>query len=162
MSMIKDQNMRFIILQKLWDTNDLVANEINKIVDSNFKDLIFEEPAKYEWYDKIPEVITALENIEILPEYLLEIEELDGSAEIEIFSLVMPNWDGEGDEFSLLTVQDIDLMPNLKYMYGFDFSLTFDQEKLITANLIEIGDRGGLTAEVKKELIKKGTIVTDL
>lgn len=70
----------------------------------------------YEWgtYTCIPEMVRFVEELEPTDADLAQVTSLTFDGGNRIYFYLMPDWDGESDEFDVKSVEDCALLPNLK------------------------------------------------
>ena len=62
----------------------------------------------------IPEMVDYFEDLKLTEEDLAKVKSLCFDGGSEIYFYLMPDWDGESDEFDVHSVEDCKLLPNLK------------------------------------------------
>ncbi|NVK72924.1 MAG: hypothetical protein HWE24_05535 [Oceanospirillaceae bacterium] len=139
-----DNNLKLLALGELYCQDAEIKDLIDAIDAQNLEKLVFEDNAKYDWFDRIVEVEDQLLAIEISDQQFKKINLLSGEC-CHTFSLVMPNWDGEGDEFNIKSFAGIEKMVNLTCIEFLDFSYSNDIERLLDLNLKEIDEFSGLS-----------------
>ena len=88
--------------------------------DTSFSDELQEMKEKYvdeydgDGYECIPEMVQYFENLKLTEEDLALADKLVFDGGEDIYILLMPNWDGESDEFDVKSVKGFELLPNLK------------------------------------------------
>ena len=120
------------VLEPKLDVYEFIAKQRN-LSDSEAYDVI-----ETEGYEIIPEVLEYFKNLKITSEMVTNIKELHMDGGDEIYGQITPFWDGEDDIFSVNSVVDAKLLPNLKsisLLYSENDSLLEEfQEKGIEAD----------------------------
>lgn len=120
------------VLEPKLDVYEFIAKQRN-LSDSEAYDVI-----ETEGYEIIPEVLKYFKNLKITSEMVTNIKELHMDGGDEIYGQIIPFWDGEDDIFSVNSVVDTKLLPNLKsisLLYSENDSLLEEfQEKGIEAD----------------------------
>ncbi|MCO1336176.1 hypothetical protein MO867_17735 [Microbulbifer sp. OS29] len=151
-----DKNLKLLVLDQLYDEDKDIKASIDAIKAMQFQELIYGAARKYDWYDLIPEVAERLEAIELPDEKLVKVKFLSGEA-LDIHFMVMPNWDGEGDEFKLKSFEGIDRLTSLKEIECVDFEGVEKQDLLLKLQLKEIDESYcELDEDVRERLIEMG------
>lgn len=71
------------------------------------------------YFDQVvPEARVYFENLELPAELLGGIEELVFDGGSQVYFECCPHWDGEGEQFDVASLDDLDLLPNLKRVIG--------------------------------------------
>ena len=96
------------VLEPKLDVYEFIAKQRN-LSDSEAYDVI-----ETEGYEIIPEVLKYFKNLKITSEMVTNIKELHMDGGDEIYGQIIPFWDGEDDIFSVNSVVDTKLLPNLK------------------------------------------------
>ncbi len=107
--MFKDFGFKLIVIESLLDKETSFKEELEKMKEKYI--------VPYEWnytFTCIPEMLDFFENLVLTDEDLKMVEELSFDGGNNIYGLLMPEWDGESDEFDILSVDDMVLLPNLK------------------------------------------------
>ncbi|MGF1727635.1 DUF6892 domain-containing protein [Photobacterium nomapromontoriensis] len=153
-----DENLKLLALDDLYHCDEAIKHRIDDIAGLGLSALIFGDAPKYQWFDCILEVKDLLLSIDITDEQFAKVTLLSGEC-CETHFLVMPNWDGEGDEFNIQSFSGIEKMKNLSCLELLDLSVVTDAERLLELKLDEVNDCLGLTTEVVEKLIENGTVV---
>ena len=153
-----DINLKILILEALNNKHASVTERIKSIKSKDYSDLIFGKNPKYDWFDNIPEVIKEIEDIEITQDMLDEVTRLSAEC-AEIHFMVMPNWDGEGDDFNIKSLKGIEKIPNLSEMSFINFTEVVDQELLLDIELKELSEFSGMREDVRRRLEEKNTVI---
>ncbi|GGX05848.1 leucine-rich repeat domain-containing protein [Aquimarina muelleri] len=117
----KDFNFKLMIIQKLMYEDEVLLPKFDiwKFTETYTARKIDIEA---EGYHKIPEAITYFKELAIPMELLIDITELNPDGGDEIHSQIIPFWDGEDNEFDVISIADIDYLPNLKRTNDMNFS----------------------------------------
>lgn len=154
-----DQNLKLLILDSLYFCDEEIKAQIDMIANEGLNQLIYGDHPKYEWHDCIPEVLEKLNVIKITDQQLDKISLLSAEC-CKTHFMVMPNWDGEGDEFTVTSFAGIETMKNLKSIQFLNFSKAIDLPRLLHVGLEEIKEHSGLTAEFVEQLRSLGVRVS--
>ncbi len=65
-------------------------------------------------YEIDPEVERAVNGFVLTPELLAKVTSLAPDGGDDIYEALMPEWDGESDEFDIQSLEDVRLLPNLE------------------------------------------------
>ncbi|MDX8554512.1 hypothetical protein MK851_12880 [Tenacibaculum sp. 1B UA] len=138
----KELNFKLVVINELMYAQEVLEPKLDvyefiekqrNISSSEAYDVIEEEG-----YEIIPEVLEHFKNLELTSEMVENIEELHMDGGDEIYGQIIPFWDGEDDVFSVNSVVDTKLLPNLKsisLLYSENDSLLEEfQEKGIEAD----------------------------
>lgn len=112
--MFDDFNFKLIVMDALLEKNPEFLPEL-EILKSKFVD-------SYEWYSEvnpkpIPEVLAFFEGVELTQSDLAKVEELVFDGGSDIYSLLIPDWDGEDGWFDVTSVQGFEQLINLKKVH---------------------------------------------
>lgn len=116
-----DFNFKLMVIQKLMYEDEVLFPKFDiwKFAETYSQRKIDIEE---EGYQKIPEAITYFKELAIPMELLIDIIELIPDGGDEIHSQIIPFWDGEDEQFDVLSIADIDYLPNLKRTNSMKFS----------------------------------------
>lgn len=156
---VMNENLKLLILGELYSTDEEVKREMDKISAMNLHDLVYGDNAKYDWFDCILEVKELLLSISISSEQLEKVKLLSGEC-CETHSMIMPNWDGEGEEFDLKCFSGIESLTNLEALDLLELSKVENTEKLLNLNIKEISGCEGLDSGLERQLREKGVSIT--
>ncbi|MUK92078.1 hypothetical protein GNP80_06445 [Aliivibrio fischeri] len=154
-----NDNLKLLILGDLYLSDEEVKREMGKISAMNLHDLVYSDNAKYDWFDCIPEAKELLLSISISSEQLAKVKLLSGEC-CETHFMIMPNWDGEGEEFDLKCFSGIENLTNLECLELLDLSKVDNIEKLLNLNIKEISSCEGLSPDLERQLREKGVSIT--
>ncbi|OBU29057.1 hypothetical protein C0Z01_11285 [Photobacterium kishitanii] len=152
-----DDNLKLLVLGDLYLSDEIIKKYIDDISDMGFSDLIYGDNRKYQWFDCIPEVKSLLLSIDITDEQFEKVTLLSGEC-CETHFLIMPNWDGEGDEFDLQSLTGTEKIKNLECLDLLNLSKVRNVDKLCDLNIKEINSCEGLDADIMDKLREKGTV----
>lgn len=65
-------------------------------------------------FEPIPEILIYFKQLEIPENLLGEITSITFDGGLSIYQIVIPNWDGEDDQFDVDSLEDVTLLPNLE------------------------------------------------
>lgn len=106
--MFRDFGFKLIVINSLLNLETSFGHELQEMKE-RYED-------SYEWgsYTCIPEMQKYLEELELTEADLAKVTSLCFDGGNEIYFYLMPDWDGESDEFEVCSVEDAALLPNLK------------------------------------------------
>lgn len=106
--MFRDFGFKLIVINSLLNEETSFGRELQEMKE-RYED-------SYEWgsYVCIPEMLKYLEELELTEADLATVRSLCFDGGNEIYFYLMPDWDGESDEFDVHSVEDAALLPNLK------------------------------------------------
>jgi len=106
--MFKDFGFKLVVIDSLLGKETSFGKELEKLKAAC-------EDA-YEWgtYTCIPEMADYLAGLVLTESDLAQVTSLVFDGGNEIYSYLMPDWDGESDEFDVRSVEDCSLLPNLR------------------------------------------------
>ncbi|MFY7069985.1 DUF6892 domain-containing protein [Nocardiopsis changdeensis] len=90
-------------------------------------------------YKVVPQSREFFERLEISDELLAGVEELCLDGGNQVYQECAPVWDGEDDLFAIASLEDLDLLPNLKRV-EFAEALSEELQEVLRARGIEIDD----------------------
>lgn len=154
-----DNNLKLLALGSLYYGDNEIKKQIDAIDGQNLDELVFGENPKYEWFDCIPEIEKQLLAINITEKQFEKITLLSGEC-CKTHHLIMPNWDGEGDEFAIKSFSGVEIMVNLKKLEFLDFTSAKDIERLFELGIEEIDEYCGLSDDHKRVFIDMGVKVS--
>lgn len=149
-----DKNLKLLVLENLYFEDDEIKKQIDAIDVEPLHKLLLENK-KYDWFDKIPEIENQLLAIEIDDNLLKKVTSLSGEG-YKVYGMIMPNWDGEGDEFDIQYLSGIEKMPNLEEIGFIDFNCIIDAELLLQTNIKRLFEFFGLDEDIEEQLEIKG------
>lgn len=108
----KDLNFKLAVIEQLMYRKNLLQPA--------FDVRAFVGPEKWAKIDRekhsfkaVPGVKKYFRDLEISPDLLAQVEIIDQNYHT-IYHQITPFWDGEGNEFNILSAEDVKLLPNLK------------------------------------------------
>jgi hypothetical protein len=129
----KDFNFKLAVIEVLmyeeevlgprFSVHDFVASYTGRRID-----------IEKEGYAIIPEVWQYLEELEIPGELLSQVEEINQDGGDFIYHQLHPFWDGEDDQFTITSTDDLALLPNLRKI-----TLFYDEQEELAAKFIAKG-----------------------
>lgn len=150
-----DINLKFLALEELYYKDQEIKEQIDAINTLELHQLVYGNNPKYKWFDCIPEMASLLSSIEIPDDKLKKVTTLSGEA-CHLHHMIMPNWDGEGDEFDMSSLSGVEKMTHLKQMSFINFESIKDAELLLGLDLEKISEFSGLSEELLERLNEKG------
>ena len=154
-----DNNLKLMALSDLYYCDNDIKSQIDAIDEQNLQELVFGENSKYEWFDRIPEIEEQLLAIDITNKQFGEITLLSGEC-CKTHHLVMPNWDGEGDDFDIKSFSGVEKMTKLKHLEFIDFNSAKDIDRLFELGIEEINEYAGLSDEHIRIFVDRGVKVS--
>ncbi|WP_228539524.1 DUF6892 domain-containing protein [Nocardia sp. XZ_19_385] len=71
------------------------------------------------YFDQVmPEAQAYFEGLELSTELLSGVEQLIFDGGCQVYAECCPHWDGEGEQFDVASLDDLELLPNLKRVLG--------------------------------------------
>lgn len=110
-------------------------------------------------YEPIPEIEMYFKDLKLTEDQLNQVRELTFDGGNEIYSLLIPNWDGEDSQFDISSISDISKLKNLEnvqmiaMVYSDDVQLLTSLEKLKKIYWFD------LDSQIENELMSKGVII---
>jgi len=151
-----DKAIKYLVINTLYYANDpQVIACVNAIEVQSYHDDLFGDDPSYEWFDCIPEIAQAYDNIPLNTEQLANVEYLSGES-CQLHHAIMPNWDGEGDDFDPSTLEGLELLPNLTTIKFINFERIKDFSPLFTVPLTLIDESSGIDQVTKQTLKASG------
>ena len=152
-----NDNLKLLVLGWLYLEDEMIKSQLDNIHAMGFQDLIYGDNKKYAWFARIPEVRERILAIEISDEQLASVDYLSGEC-CDTHSMIMPNWDGTGDEFDLESFEGIEKLTNLKSLELLQLEKVIDGHKLLEMQLTEINSCEGLSDAIVIELERRGVV----
>ena len=109
--MFHDFGFKLIVINSLLDKETSFGKTLKNMEDKYTKDY------EYGTYECIPEMMEYLQKIELTDEDLSQVTTLIFDGGNSIYCYIMPDWDGESDEFDIYSVEDYVLLPNLREVH---------------------------------------------
>ncbi|MER7727790.1 hypothetical protein [Streptomyces sp. NPDC096323] len=123
MPAFRDFNFKLLVIEQLM-YNDETITPAFRIADC-LKAKGIDDPQTYAYdndlaHTVLAEARTYFESLEISTELLATVEELTLDGGLEVYQECSPVWDGEDDLYDVGSLDDLDLLPNLKLIEGVD------------------------------------------
>lgn len=151
-----DKNLKYLVLENLVHLEDQdVLQAIEAIEIKKYHDDLYGDNPSYGWFDCIPEIAKCYDDIPLSKAQLEKVEFLSGESCL-VHSNIMPNWDGEGDEFDPVSLDGIEKVVNLKEIEFIDFTKVTDFSPLFKLPLKRLDEFAGLSDEIIVQLEKYG------
>lgn len=151
-----DKNLKLLALEYLYHHNDEIKTQVDAIDHIALHELIYADNPKYEWFDHIPEIEEQLLSIEISDELFKQVKLISGEA-CHVHHMIMPNWDGEGDDFDIQSFNGIEKLENLEVIAFIMFNTSQDVEKILELKKLKtIEEYAGPDDNITRQLIAKG------
>ena len=106
-----DFGFKLVVISALLDKETSFSEELEKMKET------YVDAYDGEEFECIPEMVAYFENLVLTEKDLEQVTELSFDGGEEIYFLIMPDWDGESDEFDIENVQGFEKLPNLKKVY---------------------------------------------
>ncbi|MEU1351786.1 hypothetical protein ABZ438_30330 [Streptomyces sp. NPDC005786] len=121
MPAFRDFNFKLLVIDQLMYTDETLTPAF-RIADC-LKAKGVDDPQTYAYdndltYTVLPEARAYFEALEISTELLATVEELILDGGLSVYQECSPVWDGEDDLFDVGSLDDLDLLPNLKLISG--------------------------------------------
>ncbi|WP_298771816.1 hypothetical protein [uncultured Shewanella sp.] len=126
-----DINVKLLVVEELMFVQGLLTPIFNL---QDFIQNFDHREITFTGYDIIPEAIEYMKGIKIPEELMSCVTELTYDPSNEIYSQLVPYWDGEDGIFEPLVLDDLNMMENIKIINGFS-------QALINANQIMIKNK---------------------
>lgn len=124
-----DFNFKLVVIEELLDKHPSFEDKI-KQQRKNY-DAYYENELSDQVYFK--QACQLFESIAFTKDDLLKVENLTFDGGLEIYALLLPEWDGEDDTFDIHSIKGIEHLPNLKtveYISIIDETLIEDIKKM--------------------------------
>lgn len=105
--MFEDFNFKLVVINSLLEEETSFADELEEM---NAK---YVDTYDGEEFECIPEMVEFFENLQLTEEDLSLVTELCFDGGEDIYFMIMPNWDGESDEFDVRSLGGFKNLPNL-------------------------------------------------
>lgn len=140
MTAFKDFNFKLLVIEQLMYTDEVLAPPF-RIADVLREQGHGGDAWKYAYendlaHKVVPQAREYFERLEIGPDLLATVEELCLDGGNEVYQECAPVWDGEDDLFDVASLEDLDLVPNLRRVLGAEF-LSDEQQAVLLARGIE-------------------------
>ena len=141
---------------------------LNQLIDKgHFKEELKELKDKY-WdsdnyeYEPIPQINDFCKNVVLTEELLAEITFIEFDGGLDIYHDLIPNWDGEDEQFDVDSLADVTKLPNLESISEISMLTATDIEPLLQLkNLKEVSWYALSKDEVNASRLREnGVVVT--
>ncbi|MFD5729625.1 MULTISPECIES: DUF6892 domain-containing protein [unclassified Streptomyces] len=141
MPAFRDFNFKLIVIDKLMYDDETLTPAF-RIADC-LKAKGIDDPQTYAYdndlaFTVLDEARAHFEALEISPELLATVETLDVDGGLQVYQECAPVWDGEDDLFDVGSLDDLDLLPNLRLIEGVDncgIGMSFDTDVLASRGI---------------------------
>lgn len=106
--MFEDFGFKLVVINSLLEEKTSFKKELKKMEKK------YVDEYDGDGYECIPEMVEYFENLKLTEEDLSLVTELVFDGGEDIYFLIMPDWDGESDEFDVTSVKGFELLPNLE------------------------------------------------
>ncbi|NEC69279.1 hypothetical protein [Streptomyces sp. SID9727] len=142
MPAFRDFNFKLLVIEQLM-YNDETLTPVFRIADCLKAKGIDEDPQTYAYendlaFTVLDEARAHFEALEISTELLATVETLVLDGGLEVYQECAPVWDGEDDLFDVGSLEDLDLLPNLRLISGVDdcgIGMSFDTDVLASRGI---------------------------
>ncbi|AVM70559.1 hypothetical protein C3V36_13150 [Lachnospiraceae bacterium oral taxon 500] len=110
-----DFNFKLVVIDELLHKTPSFEGQINAHIRRKNEFYANEEnydDEKYELF--ISNAMEYFKNIELTKKDLLKVESLTFDGGLEVYQMIVPDWDGEDDRFDIRSIKGIEYLPNLK------------------------------------------------
>ncbi|MFG3141575.1 DUF6892 domain-containing protein [Streptomyces sp. NPDC048211] len=136
MAAFRDFNLKLLVIEKLM-YEDETLTPVFRIADC-LKAKGIDDPQDYAYANDLAHTVLAearahFEALDISPELLATVETLDLDGGLQVYQECSPVWDGEDDLYDVESLDDLDLLPNLRLITGVEdcgIGASFDTEVL--------------------------------
>ncbi|MGW2471448.1 DUF6892 domain-containing protein [Streptomyces sp. NPDC001665] len=137
MPAFRDFNFKLLVIEQLMYTDETLTPAF-RIADCLKAKGIDQDPQTYAYendlaFTVLDEARAHFEALEISTELLATVETLTLDGGLEVYQECAPVWDGEDDLFDIGSLDDLDLLPNLRLIEGVDdcgIGMSFDTDVL--------------------------------
>ena len=110
-TMFRDFGFKLIVINSLLDKETSFASSLREMEKR------YTEDYEYGTYQCIPEMMKYFKELILTEDDLAQVTSLSFDGGNSIYCYIMPDWDGESDEFDVYSVEDYVLLPNLKEVW---------------------------------------------
>ncbi|MEE4489254.1 DUF6892 domain-containing protein [Streptomyces sp. BE230] len=136
MPAFRDFNFKLLVIEKLMYEDKTLTPEF-RIADC-LKAKGIDNPQDYAYENDLAHTVldearAHFQGLEISTELLATVETLGLDGGLEVYQECSPVWDGEDELYDIGSLDDLDLLPNLRLITGVDYcgmGLAFDSEVL--------------------------------
>ncbi|MEU2025049.1 hypothetical protein ABZ565_23325 [Streptomyces sp. NPDC016469] len=142
MPAFRDFNFKLLVIEQLM-YNDETLTPAFRIADRLKAKGIDQDPQTYAYehdlaFTVLNEARAHFEALEISTELLATVKTLVLDGGLEVYQECAPVWDGEDDLFDVGSLEDLDLLPNLRLISGVDdcgIGMSFDADVLASRGI---------------------------
>ncbi|MCP1340536.1 hypothetical protein NJR55_13195 [Idiomarina sp. M1R2S28] len=131
----EDLNFKLMIIDELMYINKLLSPRFNL---RDFTKAYDAREISVSGYESIPEALDYMRGLAIPQELLSRITHLSYDASREIYSQLVPFWDGEDDRFEVSSLSDLDKFENIQEIEGFNEQLVESFSPIIESKNITV------------------------
>ncbi len=102
----KDINFKFTVINELIMLG-YFENEVGDILSKHGDD-------EHEPFLPITSIYNFFKNLPLTKEHLEKVTQICPDGGDEIYMYMVPDWDGEDDQFDIMSIEDVKLLPNLQ------------------------------------------------
>ncbi|MFS6537625.1 hypothetical protein V6D52_09935 [Idiomarina loihiensis] len=131
----EDLNFKLIVIDELMYIHKLLSPEFNL---RDFAKAYDAREISVSGYESIPEALDYMRGLAIPQELLSRITHLSYDASREIYSQLVPFWDGEDDRFEVSSLSDLDKLENIQEIEGLNEQLVESFSPIIESKNITV------------------------
>lgn len=148
MSDFKSFNFKLVVIDELLKTGNF-KKELAQLKSKYWS-------SSYEDDTPIAEILNFFQELIIPSKLLKDIRALKIDAGNEIYTLLIPNWDGELELFDIDTIEDIVLLPNLEEYLELSMANVKNHNILLELKLLKKAVFDSPEPTLRKKLIREG------
>ncbi|MEU4418657.1 DUF6892 domain-containing protein [Nocardia salmonicida] len=121
MTKFVDFNLKLAVIEELMYSQSpkLEPWSLEKTLEAQGFDGDLWEYSADNYYDQVmPQAQAYFESLELSAELLTGIEQLIFDGGCQVYAECCPHWDGEGEQFDVVSLDDLHLLPNLERVLG--------------------------------------------
>lgn len=104
----KDFGFKLVVINSLLDCPCSFSEKLEEMKEKYVDDYEGED------FECIPQMLEFFQEVVLTEQDLALVNSLVFDGGEDIYFLIMPNWDGESEEFDVESVEDMELLPNLR------------------------------------------------
>ena len=107
-NMFDDFGFKLVVVNSLLNQENSFAAQLKQLQEQ------YVEAYEDGTFECIPEMVDFFENLQLTEQELESVKELVFDGGEDIYFLLMPDWDGESDEFEVQSIGGVELLKNLE------------------------------------------------
>ena len=107
-NMFDDFGFKLVVVNSLLNQENSFAAQLKQLEEQ------YVEAYEDGTFECIPEMVDFFENLQLTEQELESVKELVFDGGEDIYFLLMPDWDGESDEFEVQSIGGVELLKNLE------------------------------------------------